>query len=135
MVEGAVGSTVQGVVLKFPRSGFWGLGSREQLLSRNVKQFRGRLVFKAHRPLYHSTLGLRVIKKRDAQSFRPTPLNARSSRHAPLRQYPPPTPPGSVRIPANPPGRPSPPCTVALHPYTFNHYLFFSFITLKPRVE
>jgi len=30
----------------------------------NVKRFRGGLVFKAHRLLYHSTLGLRVIKKR-----------------------------------------------------------------------
>ena len=36
----------------------------EQLLSRNVKRFRGGLVFKAHRLLYHSTLGLRVIKKK-----------------------------------------------------------------------
>jgi len=30
--------------------------------SRNGKRFRGGLVFKAHRLLYHSTLGLRVIK-------------------------------------------------------------------------
>jgi len=30
----------------------------------NVKRFRGGLVFKAHRLLYHSTLGLRVIKKK-----------------------------------------------------------------------
>jgi len=29
-----------------------------------VQRFRGGLVFKAHRLLYHSTLGLRVIKKR-----------------------------------------------------------------------
>jgi len=36
----------------------------EQLLHRNVQRFRGGLVFKAHRLLYHSTLGLRVIKKR-----------------------------------------------------------------------
>ena len=36
---------------------------REQLLHRNVQRFRGGLVFKAHRLLYHSTLGLRVIKK------------------------------------------------------------------------
>ena len=28
------------------------------------KRFRGRLVFKAHRWLYHSTLGSRVIKKK-----------------------------------------------------------------------
>jgi len=32
---------------------------------RNVQRFRGGLVFKAHRLLYHSTLGLRVIKKRE----------------------------------------------------------------------
>jgi len=29
-----------------------------------VKRFRGGLVFKAHRLLYHSTLGLRVIQKK-----------------------------------------------------------------------
>jgi len=32
---------------------------------RNVQRFRGGLVFKAHRLLYHSTLGLRIIKKRE----------------------------------------------------------------------
>ena len=31
---------------------------------RNVKRFRGGLVFKAHRLLNHSTLGLSVIKKK-----------------------------------------------------------------------
>ena len=36
----------------------------EQLLHRNVQRFRGGLVFKAHRLLYHSILGLRVIKKK-----------------------------------------------------------------------
>ena len=35
----------------------------EQLLRRNMKWFRGGLVFKAHISLYHSTLGSRVIKK------------------------------------------------------------------------
>ena len=30
----------------------------------NVKRFRGGLVFKAHRLLYHSTLGSRVTKKK-----------------------------------------------------------------------
>jgi len=34
------------------------------LLHRNVKRFRGGLAFKAHRLLYQSTLGLRVIKKK-----------------------------------------------------------------------
>ena len=33
--------------------------SQEQLLRRNVKRFRGRLEFKAHRRVYHSTLGRR----------------------------------------------------------------------------
>ena len=37
---------------------------QEQLIRRNVKRFRGGLVFKAHRLLYHSTLGLGVIKKK-----------------------------------------------------------------------
>jgi len=32
--------------------------------ARNVKRFRGGLVFKAHRWLYHSTLGSRVRKKK-----------------------------------------------------------------------
>ena len=34
----------------------WG-SIREQRLRSNVKQFQGGLVFKAHRLLYHSTLG------------------------------------------------------------------------------
>ena len=38
----------------------WGLGP--------WKRFRGGLVCKAHRLLYHSTLGLRVIKKKTGQS-------------------------------------------------------------------
>ena len=35
------------------------------LLGRNVERFRGGLVFKAHRLLYHSTLGSKVRKKRE----------------------------------------------------------------------
>jgi len=35
-----------------------------QLLYRNVKRFRGGLVFKAHSLLYYSTVGLREIKKK-----------------------------------------------------------------------
>ena len=38
--------------------------SRLGVLSRNVKRFRGGLVFKAHRLLYDPNLGLRVIKKK-----------------------------------------------------------------------
>ena len=40
----------------------------EQLLYRDVQWFRGGLAFKAHRLLYHSILGLRVIKKRKRKS-------------------------------------------------------------------
>jgi len=36
----------------------------EVTVHRNVKRFRGGLVFKAHRLMYHSTLGSRVIKKK-----------------------------------------------------------------------
>ena len=38
--------------------------SAEQRLRRDVKRFRGGLLFKAHRLLYHSNLGVRVIKKK-----------------------------------------------------------------------
>ena len=37
---------------------------QEQLLYKNVRRFRGELVFEAYRLLYHSTLGFRVIKKK-----------------------------------------------------------------------
>ena len=40
-----------------------GLGLK-QLLHRNVQRFHSELVFKAHRLLYHSALGLGVIKKK-----------------------------------------------------------------------
>ena len=36
----------------------------DQLLRRNLKWFRGGLVCKAHRLVYHSTLGFRVKKKK-----------------------------------------------------------------------
>ena len=42
-----------------------------------MKRLRGGLVFKAHRLLYHSTLGLRVIKKNNAPSSPPV-LNSNS---------------------------------------------------------
>jgi len=47
---------------RFQVSGFdfWMQG----LIPGSVGLFRGGLVFKAHRLLYHSTLGLRIIKKR-----------------------------------------------------------------------
>jgi len=37
----------------------------EQLLRRNVQRFRGGLVSKAHGLVYHSTLGLKVIKEEE----------------------------------------------------------------------
>ena len=40
------------------------LSISEQLPHRNVPWFRGGLVFKAHRLVYHSTLGSSVIKKK-----------------------------------------------------------------------
>ena len=40
------------------------LPSDKGTTSQNVQQFRGGLAFKAHRLLYHSALGLRVIKKK-----------------------------------------------------------------------
>jgi len=41
-----------------------------------VKRFRGGLVFKAHRHLYHSTLGFRVIKKKKkAREVRERPVS------------------------------------------------------------
>jgi len=41
-----------------------GISIQEEVLSRNVERFRGGFVFKAHRLLYHSTLGLMVKKKK-----------------------------------------------------------------------
>ena len=42
---------------------------QELLLSRKVEQFRGGLVFKAHRWLYHSTLGSRIIKRKKKDTW------------------------------------------------------------------
>jgi len=38
---------------------------QKQLLHRNVQRFRGWLVFKSHRLVYHSPLDLRVMNKKD----------------------------------------------------------------------
>ena len=46
---------------------------KKVLLHRNVQRFRGGLVFKAHRLVYHSTLGLRVIKKKNIKKVHPEP--------------------------------------------------------------
>ena len=40
----------------------------EPLLYRNVQRFRGGLACKAHRLLYHSSLGLRIIQKEKKRS-------------------------------------------------------------------
>jgi len=45
----------------------------ERMNSPHVQRFRGGLVFKAHRLLYHSTLGLRVTKKKKKRSTRTIP--------------------------------------------------------------
>jgi hypothetical protein len=50
------GSSVSRYLLSGFRAGIQGLGTKWQ-------RFRGGLVFKVQRLLYHSTLGLRVIKK------------------------------------------------------------------------
>ena len=60
-----------GVVVQLPSvSSVYDLGCMEQLLGRNVKRFRGGLVFKAHRRMYHSTLGLRVINQKNKKNSR-----------------------------------------------------------------
>ena len=59
-------NTFQGV----PSSLGSGLAQTLQLLRKNVKRFRGGLVFKAHRRVYHSTLRLRVIKKKQKKTLR-----------------------------------------------------------------
>ena len=45
----------------------------EQILLQNVKPFREGLVCKAHRLLYHSSLGLRIIKERNRICDHPLP--------------------------------------------------------------
>ena len=39
-------------------------GTRDNQNYRNLNRFRGGFGFKAHRLVYHSTLGVRVIKKK-----------------------------------------------------------------------
>ena len=57
---------------------------REQLLYRNVKRFRGGLVLKAHRLLYHSTLGSRASKKkkRRSRTVQHRPTEVRETKYA-----------------------------------------------------
>ena len=58
-LEGSVESSVEGSVEGSAEGSVKGSGSRARATS-----LRGGLVFKAHGRLYHSTLGLRVIKKK-----------------------------------------------------------------------
>ena len=51
-----------------PRSSSSSPGT-DPLLHRNVQRFRGGLVFKAHRLVYHSTLDLRVSKKKKVRDI------------------------------------------------------------------
>ena len=44
--------------------GMRGEGASEELHCRNVKRFRGGLVFKVRRLVHHSALGSKVMKKR-----------------------------------------------------------------------
>ena len=53
----------------------------EQLLSRDVKRFRGGLVFKTHRLVYHSILVLRVIiKKKKVAAHNPARCSVSAAR-------------------------------------------------------
>ena len=68
----------RGLLLLLPRSTqplaleVIGRGRNESLLrARHRQLLRGGLVFKAHRLLYHSTLGLRVIKKQRGSCVTP----------------------------------------------------------------
>ena len=62
LVQGS-GLNVQGFGHRRSGMGGWHL---VQLPSTNVKRFRGGLILKAHGLLYHSTLGSRVMKGRQA---------------------------------------------------------------------
>ena len=54
--------------------------SQEQLLGRNVEHFREGLVFKADRLLYHSTLGSRVMDKKEKKRVDGTKLELKLPR-------------------------------------------------------
>ena len=60
----------------------------EQLLHRNVRRFRDGLVFKAHRRVYHSALGLRVIKKKKKGKGGETPARGEMRSRRWLRSSP-----------------------------------------------
>ena len=54
-----------------------------RLLHRNVQRFQDGLVFKAHRLLYHSTLGLRVKKKKEEASLLVVDVNVEGLQRSP----------------------------------------------------
>ena len=60
-----------------------GFGGARQEESRNVKRFREGLVFKAHRLVYHSTLGWRETMKKKKRNL--TPLHGLANRRAQLQ--------------------------------------------------
>ena len=73
------------------------LSTRPQRARRNVQRFREGLVFKAHRLLYHSTLGVRVIekKKRGSSLTAPRTAPAHFPQNAPHTA---PTPENTTRV-------------------------------------
>ena len=54
-----------------------------------MKRFRGGLVFKAHRLLYHSTLGVRMIKKKRGTEGHPPKPHQPYSGTSLIRKHPP----------------------------------------------
>ena len=54
---------------------------QEQLLRRNVKRFRGGLVSKAHRLVYHSTQSWRVVKKEESSCWCSFPTRGYPGEH------------------------------------------------------
>jgi len=56
-------------------------GLSEESRVQGLGRFRGGLVFKAHRLVYHSTLGLRVIKKKKVWDG-PAPYAVDAAAHA-----------------------------------------------------
>ena len=89
-----------------------------------MNRFRGGLVFKAHRLLYHSTLGSRVIKKKKKSS--PENFGTIFEFDAPsIEELEPVHGPATVSFTHQ--------ISQLFDGQIFNSFLFF--ITLKPRVE
>ena len=56
---------------------------QEQLLRRNMKRFRGGLTFKAHRLVYHPTLGSESNKEEKKSDLEEVALVAQEAAHPP----------------------------------------------------